>query len=119
MSIEKHRCIFFDSNKKLKRARRLYGQLSSRAINENPEVAHVLARRVRDYGLYSEKTDLRCIVFYLCRAAYARSKYFDRLGGFGWYDWIKNSGGPIWQKTKKIPSVNGKLKIRLAANEMV
>ncbi len=114
--IENQRKLFQCSAARLRRARRLYGWIVAPAIEKNPEIVHVCARRAYSAGLYSDKTCLVSIAFSLCRKAYARSEHRD-WGGFGWYHWRDHFGvGDIWNQTNKVKLRNGKPIIKLRTN---
>jgi hypothetical protein len=91
MSIRSNRVFHDLSVCRLRRARRLYGYICSKTLNSQPAFAIVAAKRAKDAGLYSESTAITSIVFSLCRYAYKNSESFDRIGGFGWYEWIGNN----------------------------
>ena len=90
--IVRDRALFRMSNKRLMRARRLYGFLISKEVNRNPRIVLRLADRAIERGLYSQATIKRDVVFSLCRHCYRHSKNFDRQGGFGWYEWMRENG---------------------------
>jgi hypothetical protein len=104
------RRLFDYSNAKLRRARRLYGFICSSAINLNQDIVYVLANRAQEKGLYSEKTEIRSVIFSLCRHAYNNSIHYDGIGGFGWYRWCDEFGEPWNSKPRK---KKGKIVVRM------
>jgi len=106
------RKLFEYSNKKLRRARRLYGRICSKQINKTPEIVHAIAVKAIDRGLYSASTGVKDVKFSLCRYAYINSAHFDAAGGFGWYGWVDKFGA-VWDKKPRYK--NGKLFIRLVS----
>lgn len=94
MSLARTRMDARYSNYKLRRARRLYGFLCSRAIHAQPESAIPLAFRAIRAGLYSENTSVNNVCFSLIRHAYKNHSSKNQ-----WWQWAEENGAShIWHQ---------------------
>ena len=72
-----------------------------------------LAYRAQERGLLSVRTDVKDIVFAICRGCF-RSSDFNDWGGFGWYDWLdKYKANGLWYR-KSLKYKNGKKSLRIS-----
>lgn len=93
MNAQSLRAKFRHSNKKLRRARKLYGRLIFTALNQQPSLLHRCACRAIAAGLYSARTGLVAVKFSLVRIFWRLSPDSDH-GGFGWHHWLADH--PQW-----------------------
>ncbi len=100
-----------NNNRKLRRARRLYGKLISDSVIAHPQLSIVCATRAQDFGMYSDKTEFRSVVFSILRYAYKHSDFFDRVGGFGWYKFCDDKC--LMNRSFRLVRPKGKPKIKL------
>ena len=82
------------SQKKLRRARRLYGQIIYREALRNPEILYICAQRAISRGLYSPKTGYRDVVFGLCRHVFR--VYKTKHGRENWRYWVEKISHLDW-----------------------
>lgn len=99
INIQRQRTFFRSSNRRLRRARRLYVAICLRDLERygNP-VIDLMAKRAQERGLYSEKTDIRSVRHSINGHHYhLTSKREACSGTFGWHNWCNKMDISPWK----------------------
>jgi len=99
------------SQKKLRRARRLYASLIRHEIKRNPEIVFICAQRAIARGLYSPRASIKDGAFSILRAVYKADKHPD------WDRWQEENGlqGIWWNMGHRQRRKMGKPVLRITA----
>ena len=90
MKIERQRSFFNASNKRLRRARRLYVALCLKSIEKfgNP-IIDLMAKRAQEHGLYSDKTNIMGIRHSINGHHFQLTKDRTPPSFMRWHNWCR------------------------------